>query len=315
MYRYILRRLLLAVPTILGATLIVFFVMRVAPGDIVDVIAGEGSIPPAQQAAIRDKLGLSDPIPVQYLEWVWGLARLQVGNSLITDRPILPDVEDRVVVTAELTIGAIVLSLLIAIPLGTISALKQDSPIDYVVRVISIGGLSLPSFWVATVLLIGFSRWLGWIPPIQYHSLMDDPWSNLRQMLLPMLVLGYALSAIVSRLTRSSVIEVLRDDYIRTARAKGLSETTVVVRHGLRNALLPVITVTGAQLGYLLGGTVIMETIFTIPGMGQYTLDAILRRDYPAVQFCVVFMAIAQILANLVTDVSYGVIDPRIRYR
>lgn len=314
MHRYILRRLLLACPTILGATMVVFLVMRVAPGDIVDVIAGEGSIPPAQREAIREKLGLSDPLPVQYLSWVGGLARLHVGNSLITDRPILPDVSERVLVTAELAFGAILSSLLIAIPLGTLSALKQNSSVDYLVRVLSIGGLSLPGFWLATVVLVALSRWFGWIPPIQYHSLRTNPLMNLQQMLLPMLVLGYALSAIVARLTRSSVLEILRDDYIRTARAKGLSEKSVVVGHALRNALLPVITVTGSQFGYLLGGTVIMETIFTIPGMGQYTLDAILRRDYPAVQFCVVFMAIAQIVVNLLTDLSYAFIDPRIRY-
>lgn len=315
MYRYIGRRLLLAVPTLLGATVIVFVIMRVAPGDVVDVIVGDGDVPAAQKEAIRDALGLNDSLPVQYLDWVRELVTLDIGNSLVTDREILPDLKGRAVVTAEVAFGAILLSLLIAIPLGTISALKQDTPLDYLLRFVSIGGLSLPSFWIATVLLVALSRWFGWIPPIEYKSLAEDPLSNLKQLFLPMLILGYALSAVISRLTRSSVLEVLRDDYVRTARAKGLAERTVVVRHGLRNALLPVVTVTGAQFGYLLGGTVIMESIFTIPGVGQYTLDAILRRDYPVVQFCIVFMATVQVVTNLLTDVSYGIIDPRIRYQ
>lgn len=315
MYRYLANRLLLAVPTLIGATFIVFAIMRIAPGDVVDVIVGDGDIPESERIALREELGLNDALPVQYGRWLLDLATLNVGQSLVTDREILPDLRSRALVTGELAVGAIVISMLIAIPLGTLSALKQDSPLDYLLRVVSIGGLSLPSFWVATVLLIGLSRLMGWIPPIQYAGLFDDPVTNFKQMFLPMLVLGYALAAVVSRLTRSSVLEVLRDDYVRTARAKGLGERTVVVRHALRNALLPVITVSGAQLGYLLGGTVIMESIFTIPGVGQYTLDAILRRDYPAVQFCIVFMAAVQILANLATDVSYGIIDPRIRYR
>lgn len=315
MYRYIGRRLLLAVPTLLGATVIVFVIMRVAPGDVVDVIVGDGDVPAAQKEAIRDKLGLNDSLPVQYLDWLRGLVTLDIGNSLITDRAILPDLKGRAVVTAEVAFGAIFLSLIIAIPLGTLSALKQDTPLDYLLRFVSIGGLSLPSFWIATVVLVALSRWFGWIPPIEYKSLSEDPISNLKQLFLPMLILGYALSAVISRLTRSSVLEVLRDDYVRTARAKGLAERTVVIRHGLRNALLPVVTVTGAQFGYLLGGTVIMESIFTIPGVGQYTLDAILRRDYPVVQFCIVFMAVVQVITNLLTDVSYGIIDPRIRYQ
>lgn len=302
-------------PTIIGATFIVFVVMRVAPGDVVDVIVGDGDIPESQRAALREELGLNDPLPVQYIRWVADLATLDIGRSLVTDREIFPDLRSRTLVTAELAVGAILISVLIAIPLGTLSALKQDTPIDYVLRVISIGGLSLPSFWVATVLLIVLSRLFGWIPPIEYSSLFESPIDNIKQMFLPMLVLGYALAAVVSRLTRSSVLEVLREDYVRTARAKGIGEWVVLVRHALRNALLPVITVSGAQLGYLLGGTVIMESIFTLPGVGQYTLDAILRRDYPAVQFCIVFMAAVQIAANLATDVSYGIIDPRIRYR
>jgi peptide/nickel transport system permease protein len=315
LYGYLTRRLLLALPTLIGATVIVFIIMRVAPGDVVDVIVGDGDVPEEQREEIRDKLGLHDPVPIQYLNWLGGVVTFDVGDSLVTDRPIVPDLRGRAFVTAELAFGSILLSLLIAIPLGTLSALKQDTPIDYALRFLSIGGLSLPSFWIATVLLVFLSRSFGWIPPIEYEEITEDPVQNLQQLFLPMLILGYALSAVISRLTRSSVLEVLREDYVRTARAKGLRDRTVVIRHGLRNALLPVVTVTGSQFGYLLGGTVIMESIFTIPGVGQYTLDAILRRDYPVVQFCIVFMATIQIFTNLLTDVSYGVIDPRIRYR
>jgi peptide/nickel transport system permease protein len=313
MHRYIANRLLLAIPTLIAVTVMVFFIMRVAPGDVVDVIAGEGKVSEEQKAKIRDQLGLNDPLPVQYLVWLRGLVTLQPGTSLLTGRSIVSEVQKRVPVTLQLALGAIVVSLLIAIPIGTISALRQDSPVDYLFRVLSVGGLSLPGFWLATLILLLLNRQFGWLPPIQYKSPFQDFGSNLSHMLLPTLILGYALSAVVARMTRSSMLEVLRDDYIRTARAKGLRNRAVVIRHALKNALLPVITITGAQLGYLIGGSVIMESIFVIPGMGQYTLDGIQNRDYPVIQFAIVFLAGVQVLTNLITDLSYGVLDPRIR--
>ena len=311
---YITRRLLLAIPTVLGATIILFMIMRVAPGDVVTVIVGEGSISQEQRASIRHELGLDEPLPVQYLDWLRSMVSIHPGKSLITEREIAPDVGGRLLVSAELAIGAILLSILIAIPLGTLSALRQDSPTDFAVRVLSIGGLSLPSFWIAGLALLLSGKYLGWLPPISYQSLRQAPLENLKQMFLPMMILGYALSATVARMTRSSVLDVLGEDYIRTARAKGLSSRIVTVRHVLRNAMLPVITISGAQLGYLLGGTVIMESIFVIPGLGIYTLEGIQNRDYPVVQFTIVLMALFQVLANLITDLCYAALDPRIRY-
>jgi peptide/nickel transport system permease protein len=314
MQRYIANRLLLAIPTVLGATLMVFFIMRVAPGDVVDVILGEGQVTEEQKEKIRDQLGLNDPLPVQYLDWLGGLVTLDPGTSLLTGRSIVDDVKRRIPVTLELAVGAIGLSLLIAVPIGVISAVKQDTIVDYIFRVISVGGLSLPSFWLATLALLVLNRQFGWLPPIEYRSPLEDPGQNLKHMILPVLILGYALSAVVARMTRSSMLEVLREDYIRTARAKGLRGWAVIARHALKNAMLPVITISSAQLGYLIGGSVIMESIFVIPGMGQWVLDGITNRDYPVLQFAIVFIALVQVLTNLITDLLYGALDPRIRY-
>lgn len=315
MSRYIINRLLLALPTILGATVIIFLIMRVIPGDVVDTITGEsGTVSEARREELREELGLKDNLAVQYGKWIRDLIVLDPGDSIVSGQPIIEQVRPRILVTAELAIGAIVVSALIAIPIGTISAIKQDTWIDYVMRVVSIGGLSLPSFWLATLVILMLSRYFNWLPPLEYHDIWEDPSSNLRQMFWPIVIVGYALSASVSRMTRSSVLEVLREDYVRTARAKGLSSFTVSIRHVLRNALLPVVTISAAQLGNLIAGSVVMETIFVLPGMGSYTVNAIAQRDYPAVQFSVAFMALVFVTINLLTDLSYGFLDPRIRY-
>lgn len=315
MSRYIVNRLFLAVPTILGATVIIFLIMRVIPGDVVDTITGEsGTVSEARREELREELGLKDNLAVQYGKWIRDLVVLDPGDSIVSGQPIIEQVRPRILVTAELAVGAIVFSALIAIPIGTISAIKQDTWIDYVMRVISIGGLSLPSFWLATLVILMLSRYFNWLPPLEYQDIWEDPSSNLRQMFWPIVIVGYALSASVSRMTRSSVLEVLREDYVRTARAKGLSSFTVSIRHVLRNALLPVVTISAAQLGNLIAGSVVMETIFVLPGMGSYTVNAIAQRDYPAVQFSVAFMALVFVMINLLTDLSYGFLDPRIRY-
>lgn len=315
MSRYILNRLFLAIPTILGATVIIFLIMRVIPGDVVDTITGEsGTVSEARREELREELGLKDNLAVQYGKWIRDLIVLDPGDSIVSGQPIIEQVRPRILVTAELAIGAIVVSALIAIPIGTISAIKQDTWIDYVMRVVSIGGLSLPSFWLATLVILMLSRYFNWLPPLEYHDIWEDPSSNLRQMFWPIVIVGYALSASVSRMTRSSVLEVLREDYVRTARAKGLNSFTVSIRHVLRNALLPVVTISAAQLGNLIAGSVVMETIFVLPGMGSYTVNAIAQRDYPAVQFSVAFMALVFVMLNLLTDLSYGFLDPRIRY-
>jgi peptide/nickel transport system permease protein len=314
MQRYIVSRLLLAIPTVLGATRMIRKTRSVAPGDVVDVILGEGQVTEEQKAKIRDSLGLNDPLPVQYAVWLKDLATFDPGDSLLTGRSIVGEVKRRVPVTMELALGAILLSLLIAVPIGVLSAVKQDSVVDYAFRVISVGGLSLPSFWLATLALLILNRQFSWLPPIEYQSPRENLGENLKQMLLPVLILGYALSAIVARMTRSSMLDVLREDYVRTARAKGLRGWAVITRHALKNALLPVVTISAAQLGALIGGSVIMESIFVIPGMGQYVLDGIVTRDYPVIQFAIVFLALVQVLTNLGTDLLYGVLDPRIRY-
>jgi peptide/nickel transport system permease protein len=315
MSHYIVNRLLLAVPTILGATVIIFLIMRVIPGDVVDTITGEsGTVSEARREELRKELGLKDNLAVQYGKWIRDLVVLDPGDSIVSGQPIIDQVRPRLLVTAELAIGAILVSVLIAIPIGIISAIKQDTWIDYVMRVVSIGGLSLPSFWLATLVILMLSRYFNWLPPLEYHDIWEDPSSNLQQMVWPIVIVGYALSASVSRMTRSSILEVLREDYVRTARAKGLNSFTVSIRHVLRNALLPVVTISAAQLGNLIAGSVVMETIFVLPGIGSYTVNAITQRDYPAVQFSVTLMALVFVVINLLTDLSYGLLDPRIRY-
>ena len=289
--------------------------MRVVPGDVVDTITGEaGTVSEAQREQLREDLGLNDPFAVQYINWLRDLILLDPGESLASRRSIMAEIRPRLLVSAELAAGAIILSVLIAIPLGTISAIKQDSWIDYVIRVISIGGLSMPSFWLATLVLMVLGRYFGWLPPLEYHQLWDSPWENIKQLFWPVVILGYALSASVSRMTRSAVLDALREDYVRTARAKGLTALKVNTRHVLRNALLPVVTITAGQFGHLVGGAVVTETIFVLPGMGSYIVSAITLRDYPAVQFTVMIMAASFVLINLVTDLTYGLLDPRIRY-
>lgn len=315
MAQYALRRLLLAMPTVLGVTVIIFFIMRVVPGDIVDTITGEsGTVNEAQREQLREELGLNRPLAVQYLVWLADILTLNPGDSLATNRSILSDIGPRLLVSAELAIGAVALSICIAIPLGVIAAVKQDSWLDYVIRAISIGGLSMPSFWLATIVIMVLGRYFGWLPPLEYHHIWENPWQNFKQLFWPVLILGYALSASVSRMTRSAVLDALREDYVRTARAKGLAAFQVHTRHVLRNSLLPVITITASQFGNLVSGAVVTETIFVLPGMGSYVVNAITLRDYPAVQFTVMVMAISFVLINLITDLAYGLLDPRIRY-
>lgn len=315
MAHYTVRRLLMAIPTIVGATMIIFFIMRVVPGDVVDIITGEaGTVNEVQREQLREDLGLNDPLPIQYLKWVGNLLMFDPGESLASQRPILSEVRPRIFVTGQLAIGAILVSLIIAIPVGTISAIKQDSWVDYIMRIVSIGGLSMPSFWLATILIMVLSRYFGWLPPLEYKEPWDDLRSNLSQMFWPVLILGYALSASVSRMTRSAVLEALREDYVRTARAKGLASFRVNTRHVLRNALLPIVTISAGQFGNLIGGAVVAETIFVLPGMGSYIVNSITLRDYPAVQFTVTLMAFVFVFINLATDLSYGILDPRIRY-
>jgi len=316
MRRYVLRRLLLAIPVLLLASVIVFGLMRVMPGDALITLMGEsGNIGERELAHVRQQLHLDLPYYQQYAIWLWQLVSLRPGDSIFTGEPITTSLAKSIPVTVELTVLALVLGLVIAIPIGVISATRQDTASDYVGRVVAVSGLSLPDFWLATLVITFAALWFHWIPPIGYTSFWESPLRNLQQFVLPAAVLGFRLSAATMRMTRSTVLEVLREDYVRTAWAKGLGGRIVVYKHALKNALIPVVTIVGGQLGVLLAGAVVVESIFALPGMGRLTVEAILYRDYPVVQTNVMLVATTLVTLNLMVDLSYAWLDPRIRYR
>jgi peptide/nickel transport system permease protein len=316
MHKYVLRRLLLALPVLLLSSLIVFALMRVMPGDALIVLMGEsGNVGDKELAKLRRDLGLDRPYHEQYAIWLWQMVSLNPGESIFTNEPIAVSLRKAIPVTVELATLAMLIGLVVAVPIGVLSATRQDSTPDYVGRLVAVSGLSLPDFWLATLVITFAAIWLQWIPPIGYVSIWDSPWKNLQQFLLPAAVLGFRLSAATMRMTRSTVLEVLREDYVRTAWAKGLGGRIVVYKHALKNALIPVVTIVGGQLGVLLAGTVVVETIFALPGMGRLTVEAILFRDYPVVQTNVMLVAATLVTLNLVVDLTYAYLDPRIRYR
>jgi peptide/nickel transport system permease protein len=316
MYKYAIRRLLLAIPVLLLSSLIVFGLMRVMPGDALTALMAEsGNVGERELQKLRAELGLQRPYHEQYLIWLWQMIRLDPGYSIFTNEPIAVALKKSIPVTLELAVLAMILGLAIAIPVGVLSATRQDTASDYVGRVVAVSGLSLPDFWLGTLVITFAAIWFRWMPPLGYASLWESPWTNLQQFLLPAAVLGYRLSAATMRMTRSTVLEVLREDYVRTAWAKGLSGRLVVYKHALKNALIPVVTIVGGQLGTLLAGTVIVETIFALPGMGRLTVEAILFRDYPVVQTNVMLVAGTLVTLNLVVDLTYAWLDPRIHYR
>ncbi len=315
MYKYVIRRLLLSVPVLLLSSLIVFGLMRVMPGDALTALMGEsGNVSAKDLQKLRVELGLDRPYVEQYGIWLWQMVSLNPGYSIFTNEPIPVALKKAIPVTLELAALAIVLGLIIAIPVGVLSATRQDTTSDYVGRVVAVSGLSIPDFWLGTLVITFAAIWFHWIPPIGYVSLWESPWRNLQQFLLPAGILGFRLSAATMRMTRSTVLEVLREDYVRTAWAKGLAGRIVVYKHALKNALIPVITIVGGQLGVLLAGTVVVETIFALPGMGRLTVEAILYRDYPIVQTNVMLVAATLVALNLVVDLAYAWLDPRIRY-
>jgi peptide/nickel transport system permease protein len=316
MHKYIIRRLLLAIPVLLLSSLIVFGLMRVMPGDALTALMAEsGNVSERELQKLRKDLGLDLPYYEQYLIWLWQMASLNPGYSIFTSEPIPVSLKKSIPVTIELALLAMILGLVIAIPLGVLSATQQDKPSDYVGRLVAISGLSLPDFWLGTLVITFAAIWFGWIPPLGYASVWESPWTNLQQFLLPAAVLGFRLSAATMRMTRSTLLEVLREDYVRTAWAKGLGERVIIYKHALKNALIPVVTIVGGQLGTLLAGTVIVETIFALPGMGRLTVEAILYRDYPIVQTNVMLVAGTLVTLNLLVDLTYAWLDPRIHYR
>lgn len=315
MRAYALRRLLMTVPTLLGVTIVLFALVRFLPGDAVQQILGEYPGYASDEDALRKELGLDKPILQQYATWIGHVVRLDLGTSLQTKRPVLDELGARVPVTFELGIMAMFLGLCISIPIGVLSALKQDSLPDYVARTLSVGMLAIPGFWLATLAITLPSIWWKWTPSPTYTRFTEDPVANISQLLLPASILAIALSGTLMRVTRTEMINVMRQDYVRTAWAKGLSSRVVILRHSLRNAFIPVITVIGLQVPVVIGGSVILENIFTVPGMGRYLLEAISRRDYPVIQGVNLLLATTVILVNIAVDLSYGVLDPRIRYR
>ena len=315
MFRYVARRLVATLPVLAVVSVIVFCIMRVAPGSVAQMLlSGESGGASAQEAQeLSRQLGLDRPYPVQYVTFLGGLLRLDPGTSLWTKEPILHELAQRLPVTLELTLLAVIISWTIALPTGVLSAVYQDTWVDYACRVLTVAGLAVPAFWAGTLLVLILVKQLHWMPPLGYVSPFVDLRLNLQQFIWPALIIGYATAAILSRITRSAVLEVLREDYVRTARAKGLGGLAVVGRHVLKNALAPVVTLSAVQMGNLLGGAVVSETIFTLPGVGRFLVDAILHRDYPVVQTIVILFAAVVVVLNLVTDVLYSWFDPRTR--
>ncbi len=314
MQRYIMRRLLLTVPAILGVTLIVSTMVHLLPGDAVTLMLQDYNSYAKDADDLRAQLGLDKPFYVQYVSWLGGMLHGDFGKSLHNQSPIADDLVTRLPVTFELGLLGLIISLVIAIPLGVFSAVKQDTLADYITRSVAIAMLAIPGFWLATLAITLPALWFQWTPPLRYTRLQDNPATNLTQMFLPALILGIGLSGSIMRLTRAQMLEVLRHEYVRTARAKGLNERAVVFRHALRNAVVPIVTLVGLQMTVLIGGTVVLESIFVLPGMGRYLLESLNFRDYPAVQAVVLLFAIVIIGVNLVVDLLYAFLDPRIRY-
>jgi peptide/nickel transport system permease protein len=313
MRQYLMRRLLLLIPTALGVTLVVFLMMRFIPGDPVTNMMGEMySEEDARQ--LRRELGLDRPLIVQYGKWLLFLVRGDWGRSILSNRPVLADVLYRLPVSLELIALSMLISLLIALPAGIIAAVRPNTWRDYSAMVVAMAGVSIPEFFLGVLLFLLFALVLGWLPVSGYISLTEDPWQNVRHMLLPTIALGFPRAALLTRLVRASLLEVLKLEYVTTARAKGLGERAVVLKHALKNALIPTVTVAGLQVGFLIGGAIVVETVFAVPGIGSFGIDAIIKRDYPQVQAFVLVGALVFVVINLVVDLLYAVIDPRIHY-
>jgi len=317
MQRYIIKRFLLMIPTLLGVAVFIFLLMRVIPGDVVELrLTSEGGFVTEEVLATeRARLGLDKPLWQQFVNWIWGIVRLDFGTSMWTGRPISHEIGIRLELSLEVAILATVVAILIAIPLGTLAALKQDTWVDYAVRVFSIAGLSMPSFWLGILIILFLLIYFQWVPPMVYTPIWVDPWANLSQIVWPAVAVGYRYSAVSTRMMRSSTLEVLREDYVRTARAKGLWEKVVITRHAMKNALLPVITVIGLEFAFLIGGLVVTEQVFNLNGLGKLLVQSIAQRDYTMTQTLVLLVAVTFVLVNFVIDILYGWLDPRIHYQ
>jgi len=303
------------IPTLLGVAVLTFLIMRVVPGDVVALrYSQSGSVPQEIIDRERELLGLNKPLHEQFVDWMADIVRLDFGDSLWTAQPVMNEIQSRIGISLELAILATLIATTLAIPMGVIAAVRQDSWVDYVVRILSIGGLAIPSFWLGIMTILALVVFFQWAPPLIFRPLWVDPMANLGQLIWPALVVGYRYSAVATRMTRSAVLEVLREDYVRTARAKGLRETLVVVRHALRNSLLPVVTVISLEFAFLFGGLVVTEQVFNVNGLGKLLVDAVAHRDYPLIQALVLIFSFMFVFVNFVVDLLYAVLDPRIRY-
>ncbi len=313
--RYLARRAVWTVVALLGVSVLIFVLVRLLPGDIVDIIAGtEGQLGRAQRTAVLREFGLDRPLPVQYLLWLGNMLQGNFGWSFRTGQPVAALIVSRLPITIELALLSVLSVAFVGIPLGVAASVSRSLRVRTLVQIVGVLGLSLPNFWIAVLLIIGASSLFGWLPAIIYVTPWSDPWVNLQQMFLPVLSLALGLSAVVVRMTRSSMLEVLGQDFIRVARAKGLATRAILLRHALRNALIPIVTVLGLQTGFLLGGVVITEQIFGLPGLGWTLLNGVYQRDYPVVQGTVMVFAATFVFVNLLVDLLYTYLDPRIRY-
>ena len=317
MTRYIVKRLLLMIPTLLGVAVIIFLLMRVVPGDVVELrFAGESSFASKENLdKERARLGLDKPMLQQFVDWMGGILRLDFGRSMWTGAPITEEIRLRFALSLQLAIMATMIAVLLALPLGVLAALKQDTWIDYAVRIFSIAGLATPSFWLGIVFILGLLIIFKWLPPMVYTPFWVNPWQNILQLIWPALAVGYRYSAVATRMTRSAMLEVLREDYIRTARAKGLWQRLILSRHALKNAMLPVLTVVALEFAFLMGGLVVTEQVFNLNGLGMLFVESVAHRDYTLTQALVLLVAFVFIFVNFLVDLAYAWIDPRIRFR
>jgi peptide/nickel transport system permease protein len=310
---YLIRRFLLMLLTLFGISVLIFVLLRLVPGNIADILFdAAGMIDPAEKAGLERQLGLDQPIVTQYLHWIGGLAHGDLGYSYVSEKPALQEILPRIPITAKLAGLALAFSVLFGVPLGVVSAVRQNSALDYVLRIVSLSGLSMPAFWLGLLILMASAAWFGTIPI--YTAAPETFWEALALYSIPAAAVGFRSSALVMRLTRSSMLEVLRQDFIRTARAKGASARSVNYHHALRNAILPVVTVIGIEAAFLMGGLIVTETVFNIPGVARFLVEAIKWRDYPIVQNLVMFIAVIAVTINFIVDLLYAVLDPRIKY-
>ncbi len=319
MSQYTIRRVMLFIPTLILATMMVFALFWIVPGDAAYMIltGGDedaGTVNLDQLDKLKEELGLNRPLYAQYAYWMWDIVRGDLGTSIWYKIPVWDELQNRFIVTIELAVIAIIMAFVVAVPLGVISAVKQDSLTDYSSRIFALIGIAMPTFWLGILMVYGLAYFFNWLPPLGYAKVWQDPLTNIQQLFFPALALAFHDLAFTSRVTRSSMLEVMREDYMRTARSKGLKELVVIGRHALKTALLPVVTISGYQFGRLLGGVIIVESIFVVPGMGELLIDSIIHRDFVVLQAIVLLIAAVVLTLNLIIDLAYGLLDPRIRY-